>query len=227
MKILKSPITQNYQSGFSLPSENLSLQRFVYTMSLKIILFLGSVREGRNCTRVGNFIKNQIEAKNHSVTVFDPLMMEFPLLKKPLHFHGPTERPPAWLQKYNETIEKADGFVVVSGEYNRCIPPALTNMMDHFPPKSYRCKPCSIVCYSMGPGGGSTSGMQLRYFLGELGMITPGFMYTIPTVHQAFSEDGTPSPTNDTAISKATRLISELEWYAIALKEHTEKNGLP
>lgn len=82
--------------------------------------------------------------------LLDPLMMEFPLLKKPLHFHGPNEKPPAWLVKYNETIEKADGYVVVSGEYNRCIPPALTNMMDHFPPKSYRCKPCSIISYSMG-----------------------------------------------------------------------------
>ncbi|KFM75203.1 hypothetical protein X975_05332, partial [Stegodyphus mimosarum] len=78
----------------------------------------------------------------------DPLLMEFPLLKKPLHFHGPNEKPPEWLVQYNGAIERADGYVVVSGEYNRCIPPALTNMMDHFPPKSYRCKPCSIVCYS-------------------------------------------------------------------------------
>ena len=81
--------------------------------------------------------------------------------------------------------------------------------------------------FLLGPGGGSTAGMQLRYFLGELGMVTPGFMFTIPAVHQAFSEDGTPEPSNDTAISKANRLISELEWYATALKEHTEKVGLP
>lgn len=39
-------------------------------MGLKIILFLGSVREGRNCTRVGSFIKKQLEARNHNVTVF-------------------------------------------------------------------------------------------------------------------------------------------------------------
>lgn len=79
----------------------------------------------------------------------------------------------------------------------------------------------------LGPGGGSTAAMQLRYYLGELSMVTPGFIYTIPAVHQAFTEDGTPDPSNDTAISKATRLVSELEWYATALKEHTEKAGLP
>lgn len=196
-------------------------------MGFKIILFLGSVRDGRNCARVATFIKKQLEARNHCVTVFDPLMMEFPLLKKPLHFHAPNERPPEWLVKYNNVIEKADACVVVSGEYNRCIPPALTNMMDHFPPKTYRGKPCSVVCYSAGPGGGSTAGMQLRYFLGELGMVTPGFMYMIPVVHQAFSEDGTPDPTNDTAVSKATRLISEVEWYAEALKNQKQKRDMP
>jgi len=196
-------------------------------MSLKIIVFLGSVRDGRNCVRLSNFIKKQLETKNHHVTIFDPLVMEFPILKKPLHFHGPNEKPPEWLVKYNSVIESADGYVVISGEYNRCIPPALTNMMDHFPPKSYRCKPCSIVCYSAGPGGGSTAGMQLRYFLGELGMVTPGFMFTNAAVHQAFSEDGTPDPSNDTALSKVSRLISELEWYTNALKTQTQKCGLP
>ncbi|GBM78063.1 hypothetical protein AVEN_154024-1 [Araneus ventricosus] len=196
-------------------------------MVLKIIVFLGSVRQGRNCTRVGNFIKKELEKKNHNVTIFDPLVMDFPLLKKPLHFHGPGETPPEWLVKYNSLIEEADGFVAISGEYNRCIPPPLGNMLDHFPPKSYRCKPCSIVCYSAGPGGGSTAGMQLRYFLGELGMVTPGFMFTNPVVHQAYAEDGTPDPSNDSAVSKANRLISELEWYAEALKAQTKKCGLP
>ncbi|XP_042906118.1 uncharacterized protein [Parasteatoda tepidariorum] len=196
-------------------------------MSLKIILFLGSVREGRNCTRVGSFIKKKLEEKNHIVRVFDPLTMEFPMLKKPLHFHGPDQTPPEWLVKYNAEIENADAYVVVSGEYNRCIPPALTNMMNHFPPKSYRCKPCSIVCYSAGTGAGSTAGMQLRYFLGELGMVTPGFIFGNAVVHTAYDAEGNPTPSNDTAISKAARLISELEWYANALKNQTQKCGLP
>lgn len=83
-------------------------------------------------------------------SILDPLEMDFPVLKQPLHFYGPNETPPDWLVQRNALIESAHGYVVVSGEYNRCIPPALTNMMNHFPPKSFRCKPCSIVCYSMG-----------------------------------------------------------------------------
>lgn len=58
-------------------------------------------------------------------------------------------------------------------------------------------------------------------------MVTPGFMFTNPAVHTAYTEDGTPQPSNDTALSKAQRLLSELEWYATALKKQTEKSGLP
>ena len=57
---------------------------------------------------------------------------------------------PAWLLEANQQIEQADGFVIVSSEYNCSLPPALSNMMDHFPPASYRHRPCSIVTYSMG-----------------------------------------------------------------------------
>ncbi len=44
---------------------------------------------------------------------------------------------------------EADAYVLVSGEYNESIPPALTNMMDHFPPKAYAFKPCALVTYSV------------------------------------------------------------------------------
>ena len=34
-------------------------------------------------------------------------------------------------------LEGADAFVIVSAEYNSALPPALLNMMDHYPPTSY------------------------------------------------------------------------------------------
>lgn len=45
---------------------------------------------------------------------------------------------------------ESSGLVLVSAEYNATAPPALTNLLDHFPPASYRHKPCSIVTYSLG-----------------------------------------------------------------------------
>ena len=48
-------------------------------------------------------------------------------------------------------FKEANGFVIVSPEYNATIPPALTNLLDYFPPAvCYRHKPVSIVTYCMG-----------------------------------------------------------------------------
>ena len=50
--------------------------------------------------------------------------------------------------------QESDGFLIVTPEYNCSLPPALTNLLDHFPPASFRHKPASIAAYSMGPFGG-------------------------------------------------------------------------
>ena len=52
------------------------------------------------------------------------------------------------------TCQESDGFLIVTPEYNCSLPPALTNLLDHFPPASFRHKPASIAAYSMGPFGG-------------------------------------------------------------------------
>ena len=38
----------------------------------------------------------------------------------------------AKLRPIAELYERADGFAIVSGEYNHSVPPALTNLLDYF-----------------------------------------------------------------------------------------------
>ena len=78
----------------------------------------------------------------------DPLVMDFPLLSKPLHFYRDQSEAPEWLRVAGKKILDADAYLVVSAEYNHAIPPALSNMMDHFACSSYSFKPSGIVCYS-------------------------------------------------------------------------------
>jgi NAD(P)H-dependent FMN reductase len=81
----------------------------------------------------------------------DPEKMPFEVLKQPIHFmKDPENEAPGWLKEANEAIKQADGFIIVSSEYNCGIPPALSNMMDYFPPSSYRHRPCGLVTYSLG-----------------------------------------------------------------------------
>ncbi len=75
------------------------------------------------------------------------------------------------LLKVAPSCRNADGIVLVSAEYNATLPPALTNLLDHFPPASYRHKPCSLVTYSMGNFGGCRAHVALLPFVNELGMV--------------------------------------------------------
>src|SRR4029078_10030842 len=77
-------------------------------------------------------------------------------------------KAPAVLERLATLYRGADAFVVVSGEYNHSIPPALSTLLDHCL-EEYFFRPSAIVCYSAGAFGGVRAAMQLRLTLGELG----------------------------------------------------------
>ena len=134
---------------------------------------------------------------------------------------------PQVLEDTNKVIAAADAYVVLAAEYNHSLPPALTNLMDHF--FSYKHRPSGIVCYSAGPYAGVRSAMQARAFLGVLGTPSVGTIFSIPVVYKALTPDGLPAiKGGDTSLdSGADKLISELEWYAVALKKQRDTAGLP
>ncbi|XP_077989659.1 quinone reductase-like [Glandiceps talaboti] len=193
---------------------------------LKIVLFLGTVRENRLGLRLAKFMLKQIEKSGHEVTFFDPLEMKFPLLEKPIfHYDADRSGAPDWLIQAEKTVNAADAYVVVSGEYNHCIPPALSNMMDYFGNSSYMYKPSGIVCYSPGMYGGMRSAMQLRTMLGELGCTAVSNIFGVPKVNQSLTEDG--EPTNDHMVRGADRLLNQVYWHANAMRNQRENFGLP
>lgn len=192
---------------------------------LKVIIFFGSVREGRMGFRVAKYVEKCFKEKNFAVDFFDPEVMKFPLLKKTVSMYPNEADMPSALRDAHTKVKNADAYVVVSAEYNHSIPPALSNLMDHFPIPSFKYKPCSIITYSMGPYGGVRAAMQLRSFLGELGMVTPQFIFAVPIVQDAFSETG--EPLNNDMVRGTTKIITELGWYANALRSQRQSQGVP
>jgi len=193
--------------------------------TLKFILFLGSTRDGRMGDRVTKFVKKHMEAHNLSVEVLDPLELDLPLLKQPLHFYRDQSQAPQLFHECNKKICDADAFIVVSSEYNCGIPPALSNTMSHFSPKSYSYKPSGIVTYSLGNWGGVRAAVVLRPFLAELGCIATHQSLAIPKVSSAMDEDG--NPKEDHLVPGVTKFIAELQWMAAALRNHRDFVGLP
>ena len=93
---------------------------------LKLVIFLSSCRPGKEemgqwgrlADRVGLFVRQQLEARGHALTVFDPKVQQLPLLVKAYHHYASSDERPALLTEMGEAIKAADAFVVVSAEYN-------------------------------------------------------------------------------------------------------------
>lgn len=184
-------------------------------MSLRIVVFYGSVRSERQGIRAARFVVNECRARGHEVTLVDPVEYPLPLLDK-MYKEYPKGQAPALLERIAALIVPADAVVVVSGEYNHSIPPALSNLLDHFL-EEWFWKPSAIVCYSAGPFGGVRAAMQLRMMLAELGMSSIPSIFPVPRVQDTFAEDGTPH--DPKTRDRVRKFLDELEWYGHALRD--------
>ncbi len=99
------------------------------------------------------------------------------------------------------------------GRVQPLIPPALSNLLDHFL-EEYFFRPSAIVCYSAGAFGGVRAAMQLR-MSGRAGHGQHPLAVPVPKVQEAFDEEGSSGPGDAHA---SQRFLDELEWYAKALQ---------
>jgi len=182
----------------------------------------GSVRAHRQGIKAARFIVREFERRNIRAVLVDPLEHRLPLLDRMYKEYPRGEAPPV-LEELAQLFRSADGFVIVSGEYNHTIPPALSNLLDHFL-EEYFWRPAGIVCYSGGRFGGVRAAMTLRIMLAELGMVTTPSLLPFPTVQNAFTNDGVPC---DPAIpEKSEDFFTEFLWYVHALRE-ARRSGVP
>ena len=192
------------------------------TQALSVPVLLGSVRRDRQGIRAAVLIRDALAARGHAPVLVDPLELQLPLLDRMYKEHPSGQAPPE-LDRLAELYRAADGFMVVTAEYNNGIPPALKNLLDHFL-EEYFWRPSAIVCYSAGPFGGVRAAMQLRMTLAELGMPSIPSLFPIPRIGQALSEDG--RPTDDKVVRSLDKFLGEFEWYARALRRERE-SGTP
>ena len=185
-------------------------------------ILLGSVRRDRQCERVARYIDAALTLRGHEPVLVDPLELQLPLLDRMYKEHPPGEAP-ATLERLAALYRRADGFLVVSAEYNNGIPPALKNLLDHFL-EEYFWRPSGIVCYSQGQFGGVRAAMQLRMVLAELGMSSVPTILPIPRVQEALDEMG--AAKTDKLAKPTARFLDEFAWHAAALKRQRAE-GVP
>ena len=188
---------------------------------MNIVLVYGSVRTQREGIKAVRFFQKVLEKRGNHVAVIDPLKEQLPLLDR-MYKEFKDDAPPV-MKHLSELFRNADAIIIVSAEYNHSIPPALTNILDHFL-EEYFWKPSAIVTYSTGGFGGVRAAMQLRSFLPEIGMPTIPSIFPISKIHESLSDEG--DDLTGKYQKRVQRFVEELEWYAVALQRQREK-GVP
>jgi NAD(P)H-dependent FMN reductase len=184
-------------------------------MSLNIAVIYGSVRgERRQGIKAARFVVNQLEARGHDVTLVDPLEYELPLLDRMYKEFEPGEAPDA-MQRVGRILKDAEGFIIVSGEYNHAEPAALKNLLDHYQ-SEYLYKPSGIVTYSAGPFGGVRALITLRAVLAELGTPSIPSAFPISKIGDALDDEG--NAVEQAYDRRIGKFLDEFEWYANALR---------
>jgi NAD(P)H-dependent FMN reductase len=197
-----------------------------------IPVLLGSVRSERMGDRAAKWAMAQLRSRGHEAVLVDAAELQLPILDKMWKEVGPSygDHAPAGygdlkskLAPLVELYARADGFCIVSAEYNHSIPPGLTNLIDYFLDE-YFFRPSAIVCYSQTAFGGVRAAMQLRALLAETGMPSIPSIQPIPAIGKALSTDGV-ALTQELA-EKSGKFFEEFDWYMRAFKAERAK-GVP
>jgi chromate reductase, NAD(P)H dehydrogenase (quinone) len=133
-----------------------------------IVVIVGSLRKESFTLKV---------AKALAKMAPDTLKLEITTLHDISFFNQDLEAtPPADWVAFREKLQKSDGVLFVTPEYNRSIPGVLKNAIDvgsrPYGKSSFLGKPVGIVSNSPGPLGGVNAAMHLKQIL-------PGYAGTI------------------------------------------------
>ncbi len=179
-----------------------------------IPVILGTAREGRQSENVANFIVKEATKFGFESEVVD--VKDYRINETDNTVESDTAK------KWAERAERADGFIIVSPEYNHGYPGELKMFLDMLY-EHYNRKPVGIVGVSAGPFGGSRMMQQLILTLVEFQMVPLRAALYFGTVQDLFDEDGNIKD-EETYQRRAKDFFQELEWYAKTLKEG-RKNG--
>lgn len=189
---------------------------------MRIAVIVGTTREGRVTPRLAHWVKRaggrdqSAEFVMLDLKDFDIPMLEVAPWHEDRRLNDGTKR---WLNE----LSRADGIIVVTAEYNHTIPAVLKNAFDYTQGELIR-KPVAIV--SHGVNNGVRANEHLRQIINSnIGAfpISATVAY-VGTVSEMIDENGEPTRENLQNESKLQKLISEIVWYAKAIKQAKENH---
>jgi NAD(P)H-dependent FMN reductase len=186
-------------------------------MTLNLPILLGTVRAERRSIWVARYVAARLQQRPGVVTrLWDPVDLPFGnLVRREWEM---AERP-AVIVEFVRAMGQADGFVIVTPEYNFGIPGTLKNLLDHVYDE-WNQKPFGFITTG-GTMGGVRAQDQLRQVISGLRGISIPRSVAVPLIRDTWDENG-PKSARTERDAQFDRFFVELEWYAGALKEARE-----
>jgi len=187
----------------------------------KLNVIVGSTRPTRAADRVFPWVVAR--ATTHGafeVEVVDLRDWPLPIFQEHIgtigDFADPTYSDPI-VKRWNQKMNEADAFLVVTPEYNHSVPGVLKNAIDSvFVSFALRNKPLASVGYSGGVAAGVRAVEHLALIAIEAEAVPLRSSVVIPHVMDAFDESG--EPTDPTTSAALDIVLDDLAWWSGALE---------
>jgi NAD(P)H-dependent FMN reductase len=188
---------------------------------MKVQIIIGSTRPGRVTERIAKWVASEargltgvaaelVDLKDYALPFFDEAIPPQ---------YNPNRTPGEAVKKWLTKLAEADGYVVVSPEYNRSYPAVLKNALDQIDFQIEK-KPVAFVTH--GTSGGAQAVSHLRGVLPELLAVTvPRATLITGRAAEIFHEDGAVvegAAERVAGFAKALQAtLTDLKWYGEAL----------
>lgn len=185
-------------------------------MSFFLPVLLGTAREGRRSEAVAQFVLEQVaQLKGVETLLVDA---------RDYRIRGTDDTETTRLEKrFAKIVTEADGFIIVSLEYNHSFPGELKMMLD-MADDEYAGKPVGICGVSSGGMGGVRMVEQLRLVTITLGMVPISSAMYFSNVEKLFDAEGV--LLDQKFVTRLKPFFHELLWYVEALKAQRKKTPL-
>jgi NAD(P)H-dependent FMN reductase len=193
----------------------------------KLVIIVGSVRDGRFGPVVASWVAEQARAHGgFDIDVVDLAEVELPLAlpAESPKYAGDSYPRPAGMADLTARLDAADAFIVVTPEYNHSYPASLKAAIDwHF--HQWTAKPVAFVSYG-GAAGGRHAVLHLENVLTELHAVTIREGLSFPNYFVNFDvEEG--RPLDELSEGYAKTMLDQLAWWASALRNARQRVPYP
>jgi NAD(P)H-dependent FMN reductase len=176
---------------------------------LYLPVLLGTVRQSRRSDRVAELVVEVGRGLSEVETeLVDP---------REFNFQGEGEGPENKNPRFSQLTARADGFFIVTPEYNHGYPGTLKRMLDS-ELDNYRHKAVVVAGVSVGPWGGVRAIHALLPTLRRLGLVVLPVDAQFPNVQEIFDKNGR-------LLDEARRKDLEKIWWELIKLARVLKHG--